>query len=84
MWVLSTGGRRWPSGHGVQPRILALWSRSGAVGSWYEPLELWREWADDVQREATDAGHFLPEEAPEETVRRLRAFFAADGRAAAR
>jgi haloacetate dehalogenase len=55
--------------------VLALWSRSGPVGSWYEPLELWREWADDVQGDAMDAGHFLPEEAPEETVRRLRAFF---------
>jgi len=57
--------------------VLALWSASGAVEAWYEPLELWREWADDVQGEAIAAGHFLPEEAPQETARRLRDFFAA-------
>jgi haloacetate dehalogenase len=57
--------------------VLALWSGSGAVASWYEPLEVWRAWADDVQGEAMAAGHFLPEEAPAETARRLRAFFAA-------
>ncbi len=33
-------------------------------------------WADDVQGRALDCGHFLPEEAPEETYTALRAFFA--------
>ena len=53
---------------------LVLWSAEGAVGAWYEPLALWREWADDVSGGPLDAGHFLPEEAPDETARRLLDF----------
>ncbi|HEY7049606.1 MAG TPA: alpha/beta hydrolase [Jatrophihabitantaceae bacterium] len=55
--------------------VLALWSDSGAVAEWYEPLEVWGEWADDVRGGPIAAGHFLPEEAPDETIRQLRDFF---------
>lgn len=54
--------------------VLALWDPVGAVGSWYDPLAIWRDWADDVRGYPVDAGHFLAEEAPEETVERLLAF----------
>ena len=27
---------------------LALWSSTGAVGAWYDPLEVWKGWADDL------------------------------------
>jgi haloacetate dehalogenase len=57
--------------------VLALWSATGAVDAWYDPLEVWREWADDVQGRAVDAGHFLPEEAPEEVAQELLTFFSA-------
>jgi hypothetical protein len=43
--------------------VLALWSASGAIEAWYDPLEVWREWATDVRGRPVDAGHFLPEEA---------------------
>jgi haloacetate dehalogenase len=33
-------------------------------------------WADDVRGWAIDSGHYLAEEAPDETTRELRAFFA--------
>jgi haloacetate dehalogenase len=55
--------------------VLALWSHDGAVASWYEPLKVWSEWADDVRGGPLASGHFLPEEAPEETARQLRDFF---------
>lgn len=55
---------------------LVLWSATGAVAEWYEPLEIWRAWAGDVRGGPIDAGHFLPEEAPEETSHRLLGFFA--------
>jgi haloacetate dehalogenase len=52
----------WPPGaHG--PSIIA-----------YEPLELWREWADEVHGSPIASGHFLPEEAPDEITKRLLAF----------
>jgi haloacetate dehalogenase len=54
--------------------VLALWSHTGAVARWHEPLAVWKAWADDVQGEPIAAGHFLAEEAPEETLRHLIPF----------
>ncbi|MUN36820.1 alpha/beta fold hydrolase [Actinomadura sp. NEAU-AAG5] len=54
--------------------VLALWSATGAVAAWYDPLEIWRTWADDVRGAALPCGHFLPEEAPAETARHLLDF----------
>jgi len=56
--------------------VLVLWSHSGAVASWYEPLEVWSTWADEVRGGPVPAGHFLPEEAPEQTARELVEFLA--------
>lgn len=53
---------------------LALWSQSGAVARWYQPLEVWSAWADGVHGGPVSVGHFIPEEAPDETVRHLMAF----------
>ena len=57
--------------------VLALWSAHGALQEWYDVLAVWREWAHDVRGHALACGHFLPEEAPDETYAALRAFFAA-------
>ncbi|MFE9694710.1 alpha/beta fold hydrolase [Micromonospora sp. NPDC005806] len=54
--------------------VLALWSDAGPVATWYQPLEVWRSWADQVDGGPVAAGRFLPEEAPDETVQRLLAF----------
>jgi haloacetate dehalogenase len=58
------GGRR------VASPTLALWSRTGAVAAWYDPLEVWKAWCEDVRGAAVDAGHF----SPEETARHLLGF----------
>jgi haloacetate dehalogenase len=55
---------------------LALWGRRGALEAWYDVLGIWRDWADDVRGRALDCGHYLAEEAPDETYAELRAFFA--------
>lgn len=55
--------------------LLALWGRDNYLNTWYDVLAIWRDWADDVQGRALPCGHFLPEEAPEETLAELLRFF---------
>jgi haloacetate dehalogenase len=66
-------------GRRVACPLLALWSADGALGTWYVedggPIALWRAWSGDVDGRALDAGHFFPEEMPEQTADALGAFF---------
>jgi haloacetate dehalogenase len=59
--------------------VLALWGAGGALDTWYAdasgPIALWRAWADDVRGQPIPAGHFFPEEAPEQTAASLHRFF---------
>ena len=59
--------------------LLALWSAGSGLDRWYAgeggPIALWRGWADDVEGQALAAGHFFPEELPEETAAILHRFF---------
>lgn len=57
--------------------VLVLWSRRDELEAWYDVLAIWREWADDVTGQPLDCGHYLAEEAPDETYAELRAFFEA-------
>lgn len=54
--------------------LLALWGSEGVVGNMFDCLADWREVAEDVSGRALPCGHFVPEEAPEETLAELRAF----------
>jgi haloacetate dehalogenase len=69
-------------GRRVACPVLVLWSGPGALGTWYAeaggPLGLWRAWADDVTGRPVEAGHFFPEELPDETADALGRFFAGD------
>jgi haloacetate dehalogenase len=56
--------------------VMALWGRRGNLEEWYDVLGIWRDWADDARGKALDCGHYLAEEAPDETLAELRAFFA--------
>jgi haloacetate dehalogenase len=55
--------------------LLALWGASGRLARAFDPLATWRERAVDVRGRALACGHYLPEEAPDETLAELRAFF---------
>lgn len=73
----ATDGRR------IACPVLVLWSAQGALGTWYVeesgPIALWQAWSDEVQGHPLNAGHFFPEEAPEQTADALNRFFAATG-----
>jgi haloacetate dehalogenase len=67
------------SGRRIACPLLALWSARGPLDTWYAeesgPIALWQAWGDDVQGRALGAGHFFPEEAPEQTADALTQFF---------
>ena len=67
------------AGRRITCPVLALWSGSGPLSSWYSadggPRALWRQLADNVTGGPVDGGHFFPEEHPEHTAATLAAFF---------
>lgn len=72
------------AGRRIACPLLALWSAKGALATWYEaeggPLALWRGWADQVEGQAIDGGHFFPEELAEQTAALIRDFLAVTAR----
>ena len=54
--------------------VLALWGRYGAIEKFFDCLADWRQVAKNVTGRALACGHFLPEEAPGETLREIGQF----------
>ena len=66
------------AGRKIACPVLLLWGATGGVGRNHRPREVWERYAADIRgAKALPCGHYLSEEAPEETYRELRAFFAA-------
>lgn len=52
-----------------------VWGSAGIARRSSDPLAAWRPWATDLRGQAVaDCGHFLPEEAPDQTRRALEEF----------
>ncbi len=65
-------------GRKIECPVLLLWGATGGVGRNHDAEQIWRRYASDIRRaKALPCGHYLSEEAPEETYRELREFFAA-------
>jgi len=54
--------------------MLALWAERGAMHGQYDVLATWKERAAHVSGKPLPGGHYLPEEAPSETLAELSAF----------
>ena len=54
--------------------ILAIWGAKGFVGSKYDVITEWKKWATNVSGCSIPCGHYLPEEAPKETLAALLSF----------
>ena len=66
------------AGERVRCDLLALWGERGVIHALFDPLPLWRaQCAGDVAGRALPAGHYIPEELPDETAGALHAFFSA-------
>lgn len=57
--------------------VLALWSAQGELPVWYDVLSVWQDWADEVQGREINCGHYIAEEAPQETYKEFYRFFKA-------
>jgi haloacetate dehalogenase len=55
-----------------------LWGATGGVGRNHDTKSIWPRYAADIRvAKALPCGHYLSEEAPEDTYRELREFFSA-------
>lgn len=62
-------------GRRITAPMLALWGETGfGRKTAASPLEVWMRWADNVSGSAINCGHFLPEEAPNETLAAMLPF----------
>jgi haloacetate dehalogenase len=55
--------------------VLAIWGGARSRPGQRDYLSIWQEWADDVRGGPLPCGHFLAEEAPDDTYAALRDFF---------
>ncbi|MEV0648098.1 alpha/beta hydrolase [Phytomonospora sp. NPDC050363] len=64
------------SGRRIACPVLSLWSARGELPGWFNVRAVWRRWADQVSGYGIDCGHYLAEEAPDETASALTQFLA--------
>ena len=55
--------------------VQALWGKAGFVGRTYDVIAEWEKCAHNVTGQSVSGGHYVPEEAPEETAKALLSFW---------
>jgi haloacetate dehalogenase len=64
------------AGRKITCPVQLLWGATGQVGRQNDPPQIWKNYAADIRdARALPCGHYLSEEAPEETYRAVRDFF---------
>ena len=65
------------AGRRVDCPMLVLWGAKGKIGGWYDPVALWKDYANGpVRGHAVNSGHYLAEEAPGEVLAAVSPFLA--------
>ena len=62
------------NGNKIQCPVLCLWGEKGFVGRKYDVIAEWSKWAFQVEGHGLPSGHYLPEEAPDETLESILKF----------
>ncbi|GFE48350.1 fluoroacetate dehalogenase [Roseobacter cerasinus] len=57
---------------------LVMWGERGVVGKHFDVERIWRDWCEQPQFAAMPSGHFIPEEAPNESLAALNGFLTAE------
>jgi haloacetate dehalogenase len=55
--------------------LRVLWGQHGMIERCFDPINDWLEVAQSVSGRVLDAGHYLPEEQPQEVAQEIRRFF---------
>lgn len=63
------------AGRRIEAPMLALWGSDGTPAAGGSVLETWERWCTEISGRPIDAGHFLVEEAPDDTAAALLEFF---------
>jgi haloacetate dehalogenase len=58
----------------IECPLLLLWGEQGVVGALSDPLAVWGRYAADLRGAGLEAGHYLVEQRPAETLAALRDF----------
>src|SRR5205085_9118649 len=75
---LEMDGLDFKAGRKIGCPVLLLWGATGGVGRNHDSMKVWRRYAADIRGgKALPCGHYLTDEAPNETYRELREFFLA-------
>jgi haloacetate dehalogenase len=61
----------------IQCPLLVLWAEKGPFHRMYDVLETWRERANEASGKVLPAGHFLPEQIPQQLAGELKPFLTA-------
>ncbi|MFD1791616.1 alpha/beta hydrolase [Ochrobactrum teleogrylli] len=62
------------AGRRIHVPVLVFWEEGRRYGGGREPLDIWADWASDVDGEALAGGHLLPETASASILARLAPF----------
>lgn len=63
------------AGRRVACPLRVFWGEEGVIGRCFDPLAIWKDFAEEVEGGSFPCGHYMAEEAPERLLGELETFF---------